>query len=155
MKPINMEPLSTTFTTTPSDGLRTYRAIARRAYLTRCVGSVVAIAFGILTRDPLPVVLGVAWYVIAEGWVRRQLAKQLKVPRTVTVTITEDEYRVQGPDAAASRRWAAFQSVRRVQDFWVLRISDAQGMALPVDALDAEQTAVFEDILARNGLLHR
>ncbi len=150
-----MEPLSTTFTITPRDVLQSYRAIARRAYLTRCVGSLAAVVVGILTRAPLLVALGVAWYVIAEAWVRRQLRRHAPEPRTVTVTITEDEYRVQGPDATTSRRWAMFESVQRVKDFWVLRISNVAGMALPADALDAEQTAAFEDLVARKGLLQR
>jgi hypothetical protein len=150
-----MDTVSTSYTTTPDSLLRSYRAIARRAYLTRCVGSAAAVLFGIVTRDVLPVVIGIAWYALAELWVRRQLAKRWKGPRTLTVTITEDEFQIQGPDDATSRRWTTFESVGRVQDFWVLRISNTQGMALPADALDAEQTAVFQDILARNGLLHR
>jgi YcxB-like protein len=149
-----MTPVTTTYTTTPKDVIRSYRAIARRAYLTRAVGSAVVVAVGLITRDLLFVVLGVAWYVLAELWVRRQLAQYLKGPRTFTVTMTEDEYQVQGPDAASARQWTMFESVRRVQDFWVLRISAAQGMALPVDALDADQTARFRDLLARKGLLH-
>ncbi len=149
-----MTPVSTTYTTTPKDVIRSYRAIARRAYLTRLVGSLLVILVGIVTRDLLFVVLGVSWYVLAEWWVRRQLAQYLAGPRTVTVTMTEDEYRVQGPDAATARQWTMFESVQRVKDFWVLRISAAQGMALPADALDADQTARFRELLARKGLLH-
>jgi hypothetical protein len=151
-----MDTVSTSFTTaTPRDLLRSYRAIARRAYLTRCVGSLAAVLFGIVTRNLLFVIIGVAWYGLAEAWVRRQLAKRWKGPATVNVTITEDEFQMQGPDAATSRRWTTFHSVGRVQDFWVLRISPDRALALPADALDAEQTAAFRDILVRNGLLSR
>jgi hypothetical protein len=149
-----MEPLSTTFTVTPRDVLLSYRAIARRAYLTRCIGSGAAVVLGILTRQLLPIVIGLAWYGLAELWVRRQLAKHSRAPRTLTVTITEDEFQMEAPEATMSRRWTTFQSVGRVQDFWVLRITSARGLALPVDALDARQTAVFQGILTRNGLLY-
>jgi hypothetical protein len=43
--------------------------------------------------------------------------------------------------------------VRRIRGFWVLRISSAAAMALPLDALDAEQTAAFEDLLREKNLL--
>jgi hypothetical protein len=146
--------IETTSTTTPHLILRSYRASHRRAYSFRWVASVGLVGFAGVTRSLDNAALGLVVFAIGEGSVRVQLRPYLAGERTVKVTMTEDEYRTEGPDQATSRTWGTFPDVRRVGDFWVLRILSADAMALPVSVLDADQTGVFKDLLQRRGLLH-
>jgi hypothetical protein len=148
-----MAPITATFVTDPKLILRSYRASHRGAYVFRWVASVALVVAGIVTRSVEVAVLGLALFVIAEISVRRQLRPYLGGQRSVTVTMTEQEYKTRGPDRATARTWSTFSGVRRVGEFWVLRISTAAAMALPISALDAEQTRAFEDLLRRKGLL--
>jgi hypothetical protein len=67
--------------------------------------------------------------------------------------MTDDEYRIQGPDRASASTWTTFTGVRRVGNFWVLRISSMAAIGLPTNALDAAQTAAFEGLMRSRGLL--
>lgn len=145
--------ITTTFTTDPRTVLRSYRACHRRAYFVRWIVSLVLVAEGAASRSIAPAVVGVAYFLGSEFWVRRQLHDYLQGQRSVTVTMTEEEYQTQGPDRATSRTWTIFQRVGRVGDFWVLRVSNAAAMSLPASALDEHQTAEFKDLLRRKGLL--
>ncbi|MFK0108570.1 hypothetical protein [Streptomyces sp. NPDC091217] len=157
-------PITTTFVTTPAMVLRSYRACSRRGYVQR-----VAISTGLLllggglcvagARVPdgvatgtVLVLWGAGFFLLRERSVRRQLAPYLVGERKVTVTMTDTEYRTQGPDRATSRTWTTFRSVSRVGDFWVLRVSPQLAMSLPVAALDEQQTAAFLTLLREKGL---
>jgi len=145
--------ISTTFTTTPKTVLASYRASHRSAFVGRIVVSLGLVVVGLTTASWVLSVLGVVYFALAELWVRRQLQPYMAGPRTVTVTMTDDEYRTEGPDRATSRTWSTFTSVRRVGEFWVLRISNAAAMALPASALDAQQTEAFLALARSKGLL--
>ena len=145
--------IATTFTTDPKSVLRSYRACHPAGVAVRSVLAVALVLLGIFEQSIFQVVFGVFVFAFGEISVRRQLKPYLQAPRTVTVTMTEDEYKTQGPDRATSRTWTTFQSVRRRGEFWVLRISNAAAMALPTAALDAEQTGAFEALMRRKGLL--
>ena len=119
----------------------------------RWVIAILLVGVGIASRSVAPAVIGVAYFVASELWVRRQLRDYLTGVRTVTVTMTDEEYRTQGPDRATARTWTTFQRVGRVGDFWVLRISNAAAMSLPVSALNSQQTSEFEALVRRKGLL--
>ncbi|MEV0738144.1 hypothetical protein AB0I51_19685 [Streptomyces sp. NPDC050549] len=95
---------------------------------------------------------GAGFFLLRERSVRRQLAPCLGAEREVTVTMTDSEYRAEGPDRATSRTWTTFRSVSRVGDFWVLRVSPRLAMGLPVTALDDQQTAAFVELLREKGL---
>jgi hypothetical protein len=95
--------LSTTFTTTPKTVLQSYRACHRTAYVVRWVATVGLVVLGIARADLVPVVVAIAFFAFAEWSVRRQLKPYLSGPRTVTVTITDEEYRTQGADRATAR----------------------------------------------------
>jgi len=157
-------PIVTTFVTTPTTVLRSYRACARRGYVQR-----VAISTGLLlvgggmcvvgARDSGTVLLGTVWMLCGAGFfllhersIRRQLAPYLVGEREVTVTMTDTEYRTQGPDQSTSRTWTTFRSVSRVGDFWVLRVSPQMAMGLPVEALNEQQAAAFLSLLREKGL---
>lgn len=157
--------ITTTFVTTPATALRSYRACARRAYTRRVAVSIGAVGIGLaavaaglagVTRATVPgatlAFYGAALFLLGEGVVRLQMRPYLKKPRTVTVTMTDAEYRTQGPDRATSRPWTTFRSVSRVDDFWVLHVSRRAAMALPVAALDEQQTATFLELLREKGL---
>jgi hypothetical protein len=96
--------LSTTFTTTPKTVLQSYRACHRTAYVVRWVAAVGLVVLGIARADLVPVVVAIAFFAFAEWSVRRQLKPYLSGPRTVTVTITDEEYRTQGADRATATR---------------------------------------------------
>jgi hypothetical protein len=74
-------------------------------------------------------------------------------PRTVTVLMTDGEYRTEGPHRATARTWSNFHRVERVGASWVLRLSNAAALALPTSALDRDQTDAFEDVVRSKGLL--
>jgi hypothetical protein len=145
--------LSTTFTTTPKTVLQSYRACHRTAYVVRWVAAVGLVVLGIARADLVPVVVAIAFFAFAEWSVRRQLKPYLSGPRTVTLTVTDEEYRTQGADRATARTWTAFASVRRVGAFWVLRISNMAALGLPADALDEKQTADFVALMRAKGLV--
>src|SRR3954467_9631989 len=106
--------IATTFTPAPRTVLRSYRASHRRAYLVRWVLSSALVVEGLWTLSPIVSAAGVVFFALAEFSVRRQLRPYLRGPRSVTVTMTDDEYRTQGPDRATTRTWTTFQGVRRV-----------------------------------------
>jgi len=145
--------IATRFTTTPSTVMRSYRACHRLGYLVRWVLSIGLLALGAAQRDVAPAVFGVGFFVFSELTVCRQLKPYLSGPRTVIVTMTDDEYRIEGPDRATTRTWSSFTSVRRTGEFWVLRISNAAAMALPSAALDEKQTIAFRALMREKGLL--
>jgi hypothetical protein len=95
---------------------------------------------------------GAGFFLLRERSVRRQLAPYLVGEREVTVTMTDTEYRTQGPDRSTSRTWTTFRSVSRVGDFWVLRVSPQMAMGLPVAALNDQQTTAFLALLREKGL---
>lgn len=148
-----MAEITSTFTTTPSTVMASYRASHRAAYVMRWVLPAGLTGLGVATRGWLLVIAGPVLFAAMEWSVRRQLQPYLGGTRQVIVSITEDAYRVQGPDRSTSRTWTTFSQVRRVGDFWVVRISSRAAMALPVAALDGDQTAVFVELLRRKGLL--
>lgn len=152
-------PITTTYVSTPGMVLRAYRACSRRGYRTRLILTSLLVAVGVgmaatgqLVQGILLAGWGAVVYLLAERSVRRQLAPYLTGAREVTVTMTDTEYRTQGPDRATSRTWTTFRSVSRVGDFWVLRVSPQAAMGLPVAALDDDQTAGFIELLRRKGL---
>lgn len=145
--------LSTTFTTTPTSVLQSYRACHRTGYVARWVLSAALVVLGIVERDIVPVLVAIAFVVFAEWSTRQQLKPYRGGPRTVTVTITDDEYRTQGPDRATARTWTTFTRVQRVGAFWVLRISNMAALGLPISALDEEQTSRFVALMRSKGLL--
>lgn len=95
---------------------------------------------------------GVVFFMLRERAVRKQLAPYLKTTGEVTITLTDTEYRTQGPDRATARTWTTFSSVSRVDDFWVLRVSPQMAMGLPASALDEQQTAAFVSLMEEKGL---
>ncbi|MFE2063768.1 hypothetical protein ACFXDH_15385 [Streptomyces sp. NPDC059467] len=156
--------ITTTFVTTPAMVLRSYRACSRRGYVQRVaistglllVGGGLCVA-GATVPDGVPagtvlVLWGAGFFLLRERSVRRQLAPYLAGERKVTVTMTDTEYRTQGPDRSTSRTWTTFRSVSRVGDFWVLRVSPQLATGLPVAALDEQQTAAFLTLLREKGL---
>lgn len=98
------------------------------------------------------VLCGAGFFLLRERSIRRQLAPYLAGEREVTVTMTDTEYRTQGPEQSTSRTWTTFRSVSRVGDFWVLRVSPQMAMGLPVEALNEQQTAAFLSLLREKGL---
>lgn len=157
--------ITTTFVTTPATVLRSYRACARNGYIQRvavtiglmATGAAAVVAGLVAVPDVVPigaalVLSGGGFFLLRERSVRRQLAPYLKGAREVTVTMTDTEYRTQGPDRATSRTWTTFRSVSRVGGFWVLRVSPQMAMGLPVQALDEQQTAAFLELLQEKGL---
>ncbi|MCD0482344.1 hypothetical protein LO771_07940 [Streptacidiphilus sp. ASG 303] len=158
--------ITATFTTTPATVMASYRALGRRGYVQRWLVSAGCVAVGLAgvaaslsgaRTPPWPGAVLAAWgvvfFALRERAVRRRLAPYLKGTREVTVTLTDTEYRTQGPDRATSRTWTTFRSVSRVGDFWVLRMSPRAGMALPAAALDADQTLAFTAAMREKGLL--
>lgn len=157
-------PITTTFVITPAMVLRSYPACSRRGYVRRVVistglllvGGVLCVA-GTRVPDGVPagtvlVLWGAGLFLLRERSVRRQPAPYLVGERKVTVTMTDTEYRTQGPDRSTSRTWTTFRSVSRVGDFWVLRVSPQLAMSLPVAALDEQQKAAFLTLLWEKGL---
>jgi hypothetical protein len=145
--------VTATFTTTPKEILRSYRASHPIAYTVRCVAAALLVATGLGRGDISGVVLGVALFAVGEFSVRRQLRPYLQGPVTSTMTATEDDYRVVSTVGDLSRPWTAFRSVRRTGGFWVLRLNRAIALTLPAPALDDEQAAAFEALLRRHQLL--
>ncbi|MEU6772234.1 hypothetical protein [Streptomyces sp. NPDC046759] len=158
-------PIVTTFVSTPAMVLRSYRACARRGYVQRVVITVglvvvgggtcaagIAGVHGALLTGVLLMLWGAGSFLLRERSVRHQLAPYLVGERQVTVTMTDLEYRAQGPDRSTSRTWTTFRDVSRVGDFWVLRVSPKMAMGLPVTALNEQQTAAFLTLLRQKGL---
>ena len=133
--------------------MRSYRACHRRGYITRWGVSGFMVALGVVGRSPVLLVGGPVYWLASEWSVRRQLRPYRLGAREVTVTLTEDDYRTSGEDRATARTWSTFQSVERVGDYWVLRVSKAAALGLPADALDDRQTDELRDLLRRKGLL--
>lgn len=111
------------------------------------------VVLGVATWDVVPVLIAAAYFAFAELSVRRQLKPYLSGPRTVTVTISSEQYRTESSDRTTARTWTTFTKVRRVGQFWVLRISNLAALSLPVGALDESQTAEFPDLMRAKGLL--
>lgn len=145
--------LSTTYEVTPKTVLQMYRACHRVFYVFRWVVTVSLLVVGLADRDLVFLLLAILFFAFGEWTIRRQLRPYLSGPHTVTVTITDDEYRTQGPGVTAARAWSTFTSVRRVGAFWVLRVTSMAAIALPVTALDDEQTAAFVELMRSKGLL--
>jgi hypothetical protein len=145
--------ISTTFTTTPKTVMQSYRACHRTDYVVRWTLTIGLLILGASHHDPVPAILAVAFFAFAEWSVRRLLKPYLARPRTVTVTITDEEYRTQGPDRATARTWSTFTKVQRVGAFWVLRISNVAALGLPAEALDDVQTAAFLSLMRSKRLM--
>jgi hypothetical protein len=145
--------VTATFTTTPKEILRSYRVSHPVAYGFRIAAAAVLVVTGLLRGDLSGVVLGAALLAVGEFSVRRQLRPYLQGPMAVTVTATEDHYRVASPVGDTVRPWRAFRSARRRRGFWVLQVNRLVSLTLPVRALDNEQTAAFEALLRRHRLL--
>ena len=148
-----MTEISSTFTTTPSSVMRSYRACHRAVYVIVLPIAILSIVIGIVDNAVGWIAWGVGGPVILEVSARVQLRPYLSGNRTVTVTITGNEYRTIGQDRATARPWTAFTGVRRVGRFWVLRLSATAAMALPAHALDPAQTRQFEALMQQKGLL--
>ena len=141
------------FTSTPKNVMESYRACHRPVYVLRCVFAIVLVILSVIVRTPALAASGVAYFVIAELFVRRQLKPYLVGPQTITINMNESEYRTESADRSTSRSWTTFTSVHQVGAFWVLRASMTAAMAFPTTALDRTQTATFEDLMRRKGLL--
>jgi hypothetical protein len=147
--------ISTTFDSTPRFVMQSYRACHRSAYVRRRLVAFAMPLVGLVVAPTVALVLLVyafAFVAYSELSIRRQLRVPLSGPTTVTVTMSDEEYRVDSPRGASARPWSVFASVVPVGDFWVLRLSKKAAMALPKDALDAVQTADFESFLRSKGL---
>lgn len=135
--------------------MRSYRACHRAAYVARWAVALAAVGVGAVLRAPWVVVAGVLLLVLQEILVRSRLRPYLAGTRTVTVTLTDREYRTAGPDRATSRTWSTFTKIYKRGGFWVLRILSQAALALPASALDVDQTRVFADAMRSKGLLRR
>jgi hypothetical protein len=145
--------ITLSFTTTPSEVLRSYRACHPWGLRSRWFLTVVLILEGLWVGSPVLVVAGLAYFAYATYGVRRQLRRFLHGEQDVTVSISDDSYTVTGPSGTTIRPWSAFQNVRQRGEFWVLRLSWSRAMALPTAALDPQQTAALEQHLRTIGLL--
>ena len=132
--------------------MRSYRACHRRTYVLRWVVTLGAVVIGTATGDRTLIVIGLALFAFLEFSVRRQLQAYLSGDREVTITMTDDEYRTQGPDRATARTWSTFTKVERVGEFWVLRVSNVAALGLPTAVLDEQQTSQFVAFLREKGL---
>jgi len=140
-------PISTTFTSTPLMIMRSYHACHRTAYLTVLPVALLLIVLGVVTHTSTLIDWGVGFPVLMEILAVLQLRRYLSGRRTVTVTITEDEYQTQGASGVRAWPWSLFESVRRVGSFWVFRFSALTAIALPTGALDARETRQFEALM--------
>jgi len=147
-----VDPIRTSFEADARLMMASYRACHRRGYLIRCVAAGAMVLIGLVTPGHLLVIAGPVYWVVMELSVRRQLRRQLEGTGPISVTITDEGYRTERGDRTTARSWATFARVDRVGAFWVLRVSSAMAMGLPVSALDDEQTASFRDLLRRTGL---
>jgi hypothetical protein len=145
--------------------MRSYRACHRRGYRNRIalvatsvtvglVEAAIGVAFkpSLLWPGVALALYGAGFFLLRERAVRKQLAPYLKTTREVTITLTDAEYRTQGPDRSTARTWTTFSNVSRVDDFWVLRVSPQMAMGLPTSALDDQQTAAFVSLINEKGL---
>jgi hypothetical protein len=145
--------ITATFVSEPKTVMRSYRACHRGLYTAQWVIYVAVSGTGVLLSAPLLVGMGVVGLAAQEIFIRLQLRPYLSGPRTITMTMTDLEYRVLiAPDRTTSRSWSTFTKVFRSGDFWVLRVSRAMAMALPTSALSPEQTAIFLDAMRSKGL---
>jgi len=146
--------ISVTFQTDPSLILRSYRACHPTAIPTRWAIGMVGLSAGVLARSLLPIVTALVVIILLVSSVRLQLRRYLRGPRQVDVSIDEDGYRTTGREGITRRfPWSIMKSVRRRSGFWVLRATAARAIGLPVDALDAQQTAAFVALVRSKGLL--
>jgi len=106
--------IATTFTTDPKNVLRSYRACHPAGVAVHSVLAVALVLLGIFEQSIAQVVFGIFVFAFGEISLRRQLKPYVQGPRTVTVTMTEDEYRTQGPDRATSRTWTRLAPYCRV-----------------------------------------
>src|SRR5690349_2116758 len=100
--------ITTTFTTTPRMVMRSYRACHRTAYIIVLPLAFLSIVIGIVDGSGSWIGWGIGIPVVMEALARFQLRRYLKGSRTVTVTITDDEYRTKGPDRATAWPWSGF-----------------------------------------------
>lgn len=128
-------------------------ACHRSRYVFRWVFAVGLAVLGLATADLVPILISVAYFAFSEVSVRRQLKPYLSGPRQVIVTMTDDEYRIKGPDRASTSTWTIFTKVTKVGQFWVLRISNMAALGLPIGALSDAETAEFEQLVRSKGLL--
>ena len=110
---LGVQPIVVTYSTTPGLVRRSNRACHGRALVLRWALSAACVVLGAVLHLWLLLAVGVLLTVLAELSARLQLRPYLQGPRTVTMTITEDGYHVQGPDRATSRVWATVRDVRR------------------------------------------
>lgn len=162
-----MPDIVVTFETTPKTVLESYRACHRQTHMAHCVllctgmltGVWILICGIILASIPFALLAAVvmAYAVLRSAAFKRSIRKQLhpylQGPHTVTVTITEHEYRVVGPTRETSRPLTEFTRVHRSGDFWVLRLSKRAALSLPVAALDTAKTAAFLELMGAKGLV--
>ncbi|MFR9723471.1 hypothetical protein ACL02R_08875 [Streptomyces sp. MS19] len=159
------QPIVATFTSTPRLALRSYRACHRAAHVFNRLAAGALLASGLLTAAAgaadgavyvpglVIAMAGLVIFLLQRALVRRQLADHLAGPAEVTVTMTDTEYQVRGPGVSRAKAWGTFRRVRRVGDFWILRVNPAAAMALPASALDERQTAAFVSLMESKGLL--
>jgi hypothetical protein len=148
-----VQPIVVTYTSTPGLVLRSYRACHRTAVTMQWSLSVAWLIVGVVLHMWIFVVTSLLAPLMVEFQVRRRLRPYLQGPRTVTITITEDEYRVQGPDRATSRTWTTVRDVRRRGEFWVFRLATAGAMAFRAGALNDADDEAFRDLIRRRSLL--
>lgn len=147
--------ITATFRSTPKQVWRSYRACHRTSYILSWVLAVAFSLFGILSRDLFPVLVSVIYLGVNQLMIRRQLKTHLTGEQTITLTMTDDEYRVRclELERGTSRTWTTFSKVLRAGEFWVLRVAPRGSMAFPASALDDAQTAAFEHLMRAKGLL--
>jgi len=137
--------VSASWTTTPKEAIRGYRATHPFAYWFRIVVAVVLVATGFARGDFVGLALGIGVYWIGELSVRRQLGPAAQGELDHLLTATDDELQVDG----AVRPWTAFRSARVRGGHWVLRLNLAIALAVPVAAFDGTG---FEELVRSKGL---
>lgn len=139
--------VTVTFVTTPISAIKSYY-VSDRAGAGRSLASVAMLALlGVLYGElPFVVVCGVFYLVIDLPSIRSLFGR-----RTVTAVFSPDGVRQEGAGGPRFRPWARFTALRRVGEYWVLRLRGS-AMALPISSLDSEQTETFHAIARSNGL---
>ncbi len=146
-------PISATFTSTPQTVLGSYRACHPVSLWIRWGSAALVVLLGLLLGNIILIVLGVGFPFFSEWSVRRRLRPYLGQDREVTVTVTEQEYRVDGGEESRAWPWTSVRAVVRRRGFWVLKVSRIAALAFPDDALDAAQTEAFVALVEGKGLL--
>lgn len=107
----------------------------------------------LLYWDLLPLIIAVAYVALMELSIRASLRRVLKGPLPATLTITDDELRVDLGDFWFVQSWTSVISARRVRDFWVVRYSRVAATSFPTSAFTSFQDAAFADLMRVKGLL--